>query len=69
VEFQRLRIAPSMAPSGAAWRVAIVPGSHISCRHGAIDTGFRGAPRYTSASGDRYFGWTDAESGTARESA
>jgi len=33
--YQRLRIAPGMAPSGCSWRCSITPATNISSRHGA----------------------------------
>lgn len=47
--YQRIRIEPGMSPSGAHWRCCIVavgmPRDYHAC--------------YSSASGDRYFGWED----------
>jgi len=33
--YQRVRIAPGMAPSGVHWRCAITPSANISRQHGA----------------------------------
>ena len=59
--YQRLRIAPSMSPSGMHWRCAITPVSNILRAHGAMLAHHdRLAAHYTSADGRAYFGWTDA---------
>lgn len=59
--YQRLRIAPGMAPSGGYWRCAITPVTNISNRHGAkmiADNDL--VARYTSGQERKYFDWTDA---------
>jgi hypothetical protein len=59
--YQKIRIAPSMAPSGLYWRCAITSSSCISSRHGAIIANCYGLiARYSSSSGRKYFDWDDA---------
>ena len=61
--YQRIRIAPGMSASGMYWRCAITPVSNISFEHGAriaeerVDHNLIAS--YSSAEGDRYFGWDD----------
>lgn len=64
---QRLRIAPFMAPSGGAWRCAIVPRSGTAVRHGALVAGDPPSALYSSGQDNEYFGWRDARRDTARE--
>lgn len=59
--YQRLRIAPGMAPSGFYWRCSITPVTNISSIHGAL-IAFKSdhdqlIARYSSADEGRYFGW------------
>lgn len=59
--FQRLRIAPSMAPSGCYWRCSITPVTNISNRHGGRMLSWDTlAAHYSSADKRKYFGWADA---------
>lgn len=59
--YQRLRIAPGMAPSGAYWRCTITPASNILVVHGAMIADLQGPQvSYTSGMGNRYFDWADA---------
>jgi hypothetical protein len=59
--YQRLRIAPGMAPSGCYWRCAVTPATNISPRHGAWMMSWGAlAAHYTSGQERRYFGWEDA---------
>lgn len=65
--YQRLRIMPYIYP--LAWRVAIGPADLFSERNGAW---MERVPdevctTYSSASLNRYFGWTDAGSDNARQ--
>lgn len=65
--FQRLRIVPGMAPSGAAWRCTITHRGNILRSHGALAGVWQhDAPTYSSAMGNEYFGWSDAHRDTAR---
>ena len=58
--YQKLRIAPELAPSGCYWRCKFVPVSMISTDHGAIcDVSGKLAPRYSSGQKDDYFDWGD----------
>lgn len=59
--YERLRISPSMSPSGMAWRCSITPASNISASNGAtlVDWDCLAA-HYTSGVGADYFGWDDA---------
>lgn len=65
--YQRLRVMPYFYP--LAYRVAIGAAEHFSDRNGAYsarlhEVAYAG---YTSASGNRYFGWEDARDDTARQ--
>lgn len=54
--YQRLRIAPGMAPSGMHWRCAITPVSNISSKHGAkLVDGEWLTMHYSSSQESRYF--------------
>ena len=66
--YQRLRIMPGLSPSGLHWRCNVTPASNILREHGAkaVDVDFPSA-NYTSAMGNRYFDWEDAEQATARD--
>lgn len=59
--YQRLRIAPGMAPSGLYWRCTIAPASSISREHGARLVSGEFVARYSSGQGTAYFGWEDAD--------
>ncbi len=63
--YQRLRIAPGMAPTGGAWRCAITCVTNISGSHGAlmVDEN-RLAAHYTTGAGREYFGWKDVKHAT-----
>ncbi len=67
--YQWLRIAPSMAPSGAYWRCTVTNVANISPSHGARLRGGAGdVARYTSGQvGNNYFGWDDARRDTPYE--
>jgi hypothetical protein len=59
--YQRLRIAPGMAPSGCYWRCSITPVTNISSRNGARMLSWdRLSAHYTSGQEREYFGWKDA---------
>lgn len=66
--YQRLRICPGMSGSGFHWRCAITPITNTLRSHGAMlldceeDTA-----HYTTGHKNKYFGWTDARTDTARE--
>lgn len=60
--YQRLRIAPAMAPSGGYWRCTITPVSNILRTHGARTADFdRLTAHYSSGAEREYFGWSDAK--------
>ncbi|WP_156376881.1 MULTISPECIES: hypothetical protein [unclassified Brevundimonas] len=65
--YQRLRVMPYIYP--LAWRVAIGPADLFSERNGAWmeHTTDDVCAAYSSASSNRYFGWTDARSDNARQ--
>jgi hypothetical protein len=67
--YQRLRIAPGMAPSGMSWRCAIAPAQLFDPETpGVLRPETFESPlvaRYGSGEGDRYFGWDDARRTTA----
>lgn len=58
--YQRLRIAPAMAPSGCCWRVAVSPSDNILPDHGARLRTFEDAAHHTSGNGADPFAWHDA---------
>lgn len=60
--YQRIRIAPGMAPSGCYWRCAVAPVTNISDRNGAHLVEFDGlAAHYSSGSEAEYFGWKNCQ--------
>jgi hypothetical protein len=63
---QRLRVVPTLGPLGA-WRLMILPASHVTVAHGAWGRCDVDELRafYTDLSDDEYFGWTDAKGDTA----
>jgi len=66
--YQRLRIAPGMAPSGCYWRCSITSKSNILRSHGAMLKDFdRAVAHYSSGQDNEYFGWTDAKSDDVKE--
>lgn len=68
--YQLLRIAPGMSPSGCHWRCSITPRCNIRERHGAMlsENGWdRFCALYTSAQGNEYFGWEDAQHDTVQK--
>ena len=66
--FQRLRIFPSLSPSGTCWRCAITPASNILRSHGAmIKDRATLAVEYTTGDGHEYFGWRDTRLAKAPE--
>lgn len=59
--YQRVRIAPGLAPSGMHWRCTITHAGNISAPHGArVISSSQACAHYSSASEADYFGWTDA---------
>ncbi len=67
--YQRLRIAPSMAPSGLYWRCHIVASRDTTSIHGALidQYGHSLEAVYSSGQDNEYFGWKDAKTDTARQ--
>jgi hypothetical protein len=66
--YQRLRIIPGMSPSGIHWRCTITTRANVLRTHGAAALHFdRDTAHYTSGQENRYFGWKDAISDTARQ--
>lgn len=64
---QQLRICPSIAPSGLAWRCGVTPVSNTLKSHGARMASWSTlAAHYTSGDGDHYFGWDDGPGQGAR---
>ena len=68
IGYQRIRIAPSMAPSGMFWRCSITHIGNILSTHGArpLHCGSESAD-YTSGQENAYFDWNDARHDTARQ--
>lgn len=66
--YQRVRIAPGMAPSGMHWRCFITHAGNILDTHGAmLASQSADAARYSSSQENEYFGWTDAKRDTAAQ--
>jgi predicted RNase H-like nuclease len=59
--YQRVRIAPSLSPSGTSWRCDIAVASNIDPTHGARLLEWDCAAHYSSSTGNRCFDWTDAD--------
>ena len=58
--FQRLRIAPGLAPGGDDWRCSVVPADRMDPANGAHEqTGNLLAARYSTAEDYHFFGWND----------
>lgn len=63
--YQRIRIAPGMAPSGMYWRCAVTHAGNIRKSHGGKLRDFdREAIHYGSGQAAGYFGWEDARDDT-----
>lgn len=69
--YQRLRVVPAMSPSGMHWRCMITPASNTLRTHGAYladpDWNHDLIATYTSGSENKYFGWEDCATATARQ--
>jgi len=66
--YQRLRIAPSMSPSGGYWRCQVVPSKYTQPYNGAISEEYSDyCALHGSGLDNRYFEWTDAQTDTARQ--
>ena len=61
--YQRIRIAPGMAPSGCYWRCAVTPASNVGPRAFLTDANWLTAT-YSSGQGRHYFSWRDAARAT-----
>lgn len=67
--YQLLRISPGMAPSGMHWRCSIFAAHPAVHPHDTSVAGHDEASiaRYSTGMENNYFGWTDAQTATARE--
>ena len=65
--YERLRIEPSMAPSGLYWRLVICSAANTRPEHGATVLHFDEGVNYSSAEGNAFFGWADAEVDSPRQ--
>lgn len=67
--YQRLRIAPCMAPSGMYWRCSITHAANTLPNHGARMRNGTDLEvvHYSSSQSNQYFGWDDAQQDTARQ--
>lgn len=66
--YQRLRIFPGISPSGCSWRCAVTPVTNILKRNGALAKSWNDQiASYSSADGNRFFGWKDSQNDTARQ--
>ncbi|WP_165252350.1 hypothetical protein [Paludisphaera soli] len=67
IGYQRIRIAPGMAPSGMYWRCGVTHAGNILKSHGAMMRDFhRDSIHYGSGQEDAYFGWEDARHDTVQ---
>jgi hypothetical protein len=65
--YQRIRICPTMAPSGLYWRCTITYAANVGEDGYSIRADADGyLARYTSGQGNHYFDWPDADKMTAR---
>lgn len=66
--YERLRIAPGLAPSGGAWRCSVVPTTATCRENGALTPpgplGPLSDAAYTTGMKGQYFAWPDAERDT-----
>jgi hypothetical protein len=67
--YQRIRIAPGLAPGGAYWRCVVTPIANITELHGARAAAYDEAhvARYTTADSTLFFGWEDRRAASARQ--
>ena len=66
--YQRIRICPTMAPSGLHWRCTLTYAANVAEDGWSIlDAGEGRVARYTSGQGARYFDWAGTDSMTARQ--
>ncbi|MEO1984068.1 MAG: hypothetical protein ABGX22_24085 [Pirellulaceae bacterium] len=65
--YQLLRIVPGLNASGTSWRCGVTPRSNTLKSHGAMSATYDRMAKYTSASENQYFEWTDATTDTARQ--
>jgi ADP-ribosylglycohydrolase len=65
--YQRLRIAPGMAPSGCCWRVAVTPSDNVLPDHGAKLRTFEDAAHHVTGGGAYPFQWRDAQGKSPQE--
>ena len=66
--YQLLRICPGMSPSGCAWRCSVTPRSNALRSNGAMLKNWKcDVAHYTSAQGNEYFGWQDAQHDKVRQ--
>jgi hypothetical protein len=63
--YQRIRIAPGMAPHGLSWRCTVTHVGNILKTHGGKTLDFnRDTIHYSSRQEAEYFGWKDARNDT-----
>lgn len=63
--YEHLRVAPGMSPSGMSWRCSVTHRGNIRPDHGAKTIEFyEDTVHYTSAAGNRFFDWEDAQEDT-----
>jgi len=65
--YARLRLVPSMAPSGVYWRGCITHVGNVLKSNGAIAFDNMKLAMYTTGQGDHHFGWDDAVNDTPDE--
>lgn len=66
--YQRIRMLPTMAPTGLHWRCTITPADNLGADGLSVRDGAEGLiARYTSGQGNHYFDWPGADRMTARQ--
>ncbi|CAO3356568.1 hypothetical protein [Azospirillum melinis] len=66
VGYQRLTIAPGMAPSGCHWRCHVTPAGNVAANGWEPLDWSRQVASYSTGQEDRYFGWEDSAQDSAR---
>ncbi|MBP2299724.1 hypothetical protein [Azospirillum picis] len=65
--YQRLRIAPGMAPSGCHWRCHVTSAGNVAVNGWEPLDWSRGVASYSTGQKNLYFGWDDAGHDSARQ--
>ncbi|MBP6582244.1 MAG: ADP-ribosylglycohydrolase family protein [Chromatiaceae bacterium] len=65
--YQRLRIAPGLAPSGCCWRVSVAPWDNFQADNGSLLRNFEDAVHHTTGNGELPFEWRDGRGKNPQE--